>query len=82
VFKEKPMAVSLAQAKELDALAKENNIQVMVALQRRFNPIYSTFFQLIDKIGKVFYIEAKYTFLLIILEKDGVEKRIWLGEDV
>ena len=76
------MAVSLAQAKELDALAKENNIQVMVALQRRFNPIYSTFFQLIDKIGKVFYIEAKYTFLLIILEKDGVEKRIWLGEDV
>jgi len=64
VFKEKPMAVSLAQAKELDALAKKNNIQVMVALQRRFNPIYSTFFQLIDKIGKVFYIEAKYTFFV------------------
>jgi predicted dehydrogenase len=62
VLKEKPMAVSLIQAKELNELAKENNVQIMVTLQRRFNPIYSTFFQLIDKIGKPFYMEAKYTF--------------------
>lgn len=31
-------------------------------MQRRFNPIYSTFMQLIDKIGRPFYIEMKYTF--------------------
>ena len=44
VLKEKPMAVFLIQAKELNELAKENNVQIMVTLQRRFNPIYSTFF--------------------------------------
>jgi len=62
VLKEKPLTISLATAKELNRLAKENNVQVMVTLQRRFNPIYSTFLQLIDKIGTPFFIEAKYTF--------------------
>ncbi len=62
ILKEKPFAISLAQAKELRDLAKKNNIQIAVTLQRRFNPIYSTFFQLIDRIGKPFYIEMKYTF--------------------
>ena len=61
VLKEKPFAVSLKQAKEIDFLAKENDVKVSVTLQRRFNPIYSTFFQLIDKIGDPFYIESKYT---------------------
>ncbi len=62
ILKEKPFAVSLAQAKELGKLAQANNVQIMVTLQRRFNPIYSTFFQLIDKIGTPFFIETKYTF--------------------
>ncbi len=62
VLKEKPFAVSLTQAKKLKDLAERNKIQIAVTLQRRFNPIYSTFLQLIDKIGKPFYIEAKYTF--------------------
>lgn len=62
VLKEKPFAVSISQAREIKNIAEKNNIQVAVTLQRRFNPIYSTFFQLIDKIGKPFFIEAKYTF--------------------
>lgn len=62
VFKEKPLATSLAQGKEIKDLAKKNNVQVMVNLQRRFNPIYSTFFQLVDKIGKPFYLEMRYSF--------------------
>jgi predicted dehydrogenase len=62
VLKEKPFAISLGQARELNKLASENNVKVSVTLQRRFNPIYSTFFQLIDKIGEPFYIDAKYTF--------------------
>ncbi len=61
ILKEKPFVVSLTQAKELNKLAQANNVQIMVTLQRRFNPIYSTFFQLIDKIGIPFFIEAKYT---------------------
>lgn len=62
VLKEKPFAISLDQAKELRDLAKKNNVQIMVTMQRRFNPIYSTFLQLIYKIGKPFYIEARYCF--------------------
>lgn len=61
VFKEKPFAVSLNEAKKLDAIAKEQKKQIVVTLQRRFNPIYATFLQLIDKIGVPFYIDAKYT---------------------
>lgn len=62
VLKEKPLAISLPQAKEIKDLANKNNVKVAVTLQRRFNPIYSTFFQLIYKIGKPFYIETKYCF--------------------
>jgi len=62
VLKEKPFAMSLREAMELKELAEKNNVKISVTLQRRFNPIYSTFFQLIDKIGKVFYIDAVYTF--------------------
>lgn len=64
VLKEKPFAVSLSEAKELKSIAEKNKTQITTTLQRRFNPIYSTFFQLIDKIGKPFYIEAKYTFFI------------------
>lgn len=62
VLKEKPFAISLKQAKELSTIAKKRNVEIGVTLQRRFNPIYSTFFQLLDKIGVPFYIESKYTF--------------------
>lgn len=62
VLKEKPFAISMAQARDLRDTAKKNNVQIAVTLQRRFNPIYSTFFQLIYKIGRPFYIETKYCF--------------------
>ena len=62
ILKEKPFAISLSQARELRDLANKNNVKIAVTLQRRFNPIYSTFFQLIYKIGKPFYIDAKYCF--------------------
>lgn len=62
VLKEKPFAMSLTQARELSELAEKNDIKISVTLQRRFNPIYSTFLQLLDKIGDPFYIEGRYTF--------------------
>lgn len=70
VFKEKPFAVSLHDAREIDALAREHNRQVSVTLQRRFNPIYETFFQLVEKIGHPFYVEVKYT-LFVENPEDG-----------
>jgi len=62
VLKEKPFAISLKEVKEIRDLANKNNVQIAVTLQRRFNPVYTTFLQLLDKIGRPFYIEAKYTF--------------------
>jgi len=62
VLKEKPFATSIKEVQKIKELADKNNTVVMVTLQRRFNPIYSTFLQLIDKIGNPFYIEGKYTF--------------------
>ncbi len=62
ILKEKPFAVSFSQAKKIKEEAERNGVKIMLTLQRRFNPIYFTFFQLIDKIGAPFFIDAKYTF--------------------
>lgn len=61
VLKEKPFARSLAEARRIQRIAERSGIQVMTALQRRFNPIYTTFFQLIDGIGRPFYLDIRYT---------------------
>ena len=42
-------------------LCDENDIKLMTTLQRRFNPIYTTFFQLKDQIGEPFFVDVKYT---------------------
>ena len=62
VLKEKPFAFNLHDAKILFDLARKNKVKIGVTVQRRFNPIYSTFFQLSSKIGKIFFVEGKYTF--------------------
>ncbi|MBU4347185.1 Gfo/Idh/MocA family oxidoreductase [Patescibacteria group bacterium] len=62
ILKEKPFAVNLKEGVEIMKLAQKNKIQIMTTLQRRYNPIYTTFFQLIDKIGTPFYIDIRYHF--------------------
>jgi predicted dehydrogenase len=61
VLKEKPFATTLNEAKELSVICKDAGIQLMVTLQRRFNPIYTSFTQLADQIGAPFVIDARYT---------------------
>ena len=61
VMKEKPFATNLDEARALTQLCEESGIELMVTLQRRFNPIYATFHQLRDQIGETFYIEGTYT---------------------
>jgi predicted dehydrogenase len=61
VLKEKPFATSLGEARELARLCHDSNIHLMVTLQRRFNPIYTSFTQLADQIGTPFVVEAQYT---------------------
>ncbi|MEU9685360.1 Gfo/Idh/MocA family protein [Amycolatopsis japonica] len=61
VLKEKPFAMSLLEAQELAALCERSGIELMVTLQRRFNPIYTSFSQLADQIGTPFVVDAAYT---------------------
>ncbi|WP_460698945.1 Gfo/Idh/MocA family protein [Nocardia thraciensis] len=61
VLKEKPFATTLAEAHDLAQQCRTAGIQLMVTLQRRFNPIYTSFMQLADQIGTPFMVEGQYT---------------------
>lgn len=61
VLKEKPYARNLNEGYFFKELGEQSNIEIMTTLQRRFNPIYSTFFHIVDAIGELIFIEAKYT---------------------
>ncbi|MCS0635056.1 Gfo/Idh/MocA family oxidoreductase [Streptomyces sp. LP05-1] len=62
VLKEKPFATSLSEARELAAICRAGQIELMVTLQRRFNPIYTSAEQFLDQIGTPFLIDGRYTF--------------------
>lgn len=51
VLEEKPFATTVGEAKELAEICQRSGIRLMVTLQRRFNPIYTSFTQLADQIG-------------------------------
>jgi predicted dehydrogenase len=61
VLKEKPFATSGKEATHLASVARENGVHIMTTLQRRFNPIYTSFFQLVDQIGTPFFVDVQYT---------------------
>ncbi|MCR6484024.1 Gfo/Idh/MocA family oxidoreductase [Amycolatopsis sp. OK19-0408] len=61
ILKEKPFATSLTEAQALTALCERSEVELMVTLQRRFNPIYTSFTQLADQIGTPIVVDAAYT---------------------
>jgi dTDP-4-amino-4,6-dideoxygalactose transaminase/predicted dehydrogenase len=61
IIKEKPFATSTAEAKAIDKIIREYNVAMMIGVQRRFDPHYQVFKQMIGKIGKVSHINGKYT---------------------
>ena len=61
VLKEKPFAASMEEARELAETCGKAGIELMVTLQRRFNPVYASFLQLADQIGTPFMADAQYT---------------------
>lgn len=64
VLKEKPFARNLQEALAFKRIAEENSTHLMAAVQRRFNPIYTTFFQLREHIGAPYFVDAKYAFFV------------------
>jgi predicted dehydrogenase len=61
ILKEKPFATTMQEARELVDICQRAGIQLMVTLQRRFNPIYTSFTQLADQVGAPFVVDAQYT---------------------
>lgn len=61
VLKEKPFATSLDEARDLAKVCADAGVELMITMQRRFNPIYTTFHQLYDQIGEPFLVDVRYT---------------------
>lgn len=62
VLKEKPFVTTLVEGKMLEEISRQQGKEIMVTLQRRFNPIYTTFIQLLQKIGTPYFVNIRYTF--------------------
>lgn len=61
ILKEKPFARNLEEAMFIKRACDERGIKLMTTLQRRFNPIYTSFPQLVDQIGAPFFLDIRYT---------------------
>ena len=64
VLKEKPLARSLEEAREVVRVAEEAGIKLMLATQRRFARTFSYAKELIDRgeLGDIFLVRGDYTF--------------------
>ncbi len=79
IIKEKPFAVSVEDALVIKRLVEENGIILQVTLQRRFNPIFRSFKQLLGRIGKIHSIEARYTMNIARLDEGWRASRLFSG---
>ncbi len=79
IIKEKPFAVSMADAKDLIRVVKQHDVTLQVTLQRRFNPIYRSFEQLTRRIGKLYSIEGRYTMNVARLDEGWRASRLFAG---
>ncbi|CAD5959475.1 putative Inositol 2-dehydrogenase [Streptomyces sp. KY75] len=62
VLKEKPFATSVDEARELAGICHDGRVELMVTLQRRFNPIYTSVAGMLDQIGTAFLVGGHYSF--------------------
>lgn len=61
IFKEKPFAMTLDEAESMASLAEKHNINLTVAVQRKYNRIYKSCFEYVERIGDIFSIHGEYT---------------------
>ena len=60
IIKEKPIATSMREAIEIAKIVQLSGICLLLTLQRRYNPVFTTFAQLVKRIGKIHSIESRY----------------------
>jgi len=61
ILKEKPFARNIDEANDIFNLIGQYDIKIMTACQRRFHPIYEEFEKQIITLGRIKWIEARYT---------------------
>lgn len=61
ILKEKPFARNIEEAREIYELIEQNDIKIMTACQRRFHPLYEEFEERLPTLGRIKWIEARYT---------------------
>jgi predicted dehydrogenase len=79
IIKEKPFAASFEDAMELKRIVERYKIYLRMTLQRRFNPVFQSFAQLIKRIGKIFAIEGRYVLNVERLDEDWRASRLFAG---
>src|SRR5258706_2883668 len=60
VLKEKPLAITLDEAKKLENLSKKNNVPLLTNVQRRLMPHYLEGLTFLEEIGTPFLVEGIY----------------------
>lgn len=61
IFKEKPLAMTLDEAESMANLAEKYQMNLTVAVQRKYNKVYKSYFQYVERIGDIFSIHGEYT---------------------
>lgn len=61
IFKEKPLAISLDEALQIHDIVVRNNINLTIAVQRKFSKIYQTYKEYEKHIGDIFSVHGHYT---------------------
>lgn len=61
IIKEKPFATSLLEANAMESVLQKSGVEMMIAVQRRFDKHYQIFERLLKQVGKISHIRGSYT---------------------
>lgn len=61
IIKEKPFAEDELEAKAMHHVLQANQVEMMIAVQRRFDKLYQVFKQMLGTIGDISHIRGSYT---------------------
>ena len=79
IIKEKPFATSFVEAVELAECVREHNVVLEMTLQRRHNPVFTSFAQLVRRIGTIHAIEARYVMNIKRLDEGWRASQLYAG---
>lgn len=69
VLKEKPFAMDLADSILMADLATKHNVQLSVAVQRKYSRVFRSFQEYVPRIGELFSIHGEYTLNIAKLDE-------------